>query len=188
MLISTWHGGDVDDTAGFLDLPDVYIAQADVLDETLVSQRDQRPDARRERRPRIARMKLIEMETGHVKCPPACLARGGQMARPSVGDPSSVGPRQAAFGGHENAGGIAAPRCDGASNEPLVVPDVVLVESVGVGRVDEANAGIERRMQHRDGTRVVAPGIGRKAHGAQAHQRATRNVAAHIRHLLTGGV
>jgi hypothetical protein len=54
---------DVGDAPRLFDLADRYIAQADRFNEPLVLQPRKRADARREWRPRIGRVKLVEVNT-----------------------------------------------------------------------------------------------------------------------------
>src|SRR5204862_3766616 len=56
------HGIDLDAAARFLDLSDGDVAQADRANETVALQPREGAHARRERRPRIGRMKLIEIQ------------------------------------------------------------------------------------------------------------------------------
>ena len=91
-------------------------------------QRRERADAGRERRARIGRVQLVEVDALDAERAPAGLARGEQMARAAVGDPAPVRPRQPALGGDADARSIAAPRRERAGDQPLVVPALGLVQ------------------------------------------------------------
>ena len=72
------------------------------------------------------------------------------LARPSA-IPASLGPRQAALGRDDDARAIAVPAGERAGDQPLVVAGARVVQAVRVGGVEERDAGIERRVQDRDG-------------------------------------
>ena len=114
-------------------------------------ERGERAHARRERRPRVGRVKLIQMNAFDAERTQARFARGAQMARPSVGHPLALRSRQATLGGNDDAGAVAAPCAERARNESLVVADVGVVQAICVSRIEERDAAVERGMQHTDG-------------------------------------
>jgi hypothetical protein len=61
---------------------------------------------------------------------------------------------------------VAGPTVGGSGDEPLVVPDVVVIAAVGVGGVDEGEAGLERGPQDRGGPILVPIGFRRELHAA----------------------
>ena len=150
------------------DLSDGHVAEPDRLDQAVALQRGQRADAGRERRARVGRMELIEMDAVDAERAPAGLARGGEMARASVGDPGAVRTRQAAFGRHPDARAVAVPAAERASDQALVVTGLAGIPAVGVRGVEEIDAGIEGRVQHGQRARLVAIALRGEAHAAHA--------------------
>ena len=63
---------------------------------------------------------------------------------------------------------------DRARNQPFVVPNIVSAVAIGVGRVKKCDAGIERGMQDRQRSIVVAIGLGRQTHAAERNARGWR--------------
>ncbi len=165
---------DLGDASGLFDLTDVHIAEANRLDVPVPFERRERADAGCERRSRIGGVQLVQVDALDAERPPARLAGCDEVSRPPVGCPPAVGPRESTFGGDSNARAIAGPGRDGASDQPLVVPDVVRIEAVGVGRVEEREAGIERRVQNAHRPRIIALAVGRQAHAANGKARAGR--------------
>ena len=157
--------------AGLLDLPNVHVAEPDELDAAISLERRERPDARCQRYPRVGSMKLIEVNAFDAERAAAGFACRDQVARPSVGDPSALRPRQATLGRDANAGSFAGPGCDRPRNQPFVVPRIVCAEAIGVRRVEECDAGIERGMQDCQRPIVVAIGLGRQTHAAERNAR-----------------
>jgi len=144
-------GRDRRDGARLLDLPDVDVAQANRLDEPVAPQCLERTGARRQRRARIGRVQLIEVDAIDAERPPARLARGDEMARTAIGDPASLRTSQTALGGDTDARAIAVPAAEGARNQPLVVSGVVRIEAVRIGGVEERHAGIQCRVKDAHG-------------------------------------
>ena len=129
-------------------------------------QRRQRAHARRQRHARIDDVELVEIDRVDAEGAATALARRGQVLGPAVGLPAAVRPREAALGGHGEARAIAGPAADRPREQPLVVAEVVVGPAVGVGGVEEGDAGVERGVQHRYGSLVVAIRVGRQAHAA----------------------
>ena len=96
-------GGNLGDAPRLLDLSDVHIAETDRLDQAVAFQRGERPDAGRERRSRVGRMELIEMDAIDAERAPAGLARGDEMTRPPVRDPAALRTCETALGRHQDA-------------------------------------------------------------------------------------
>ena len=63
----------------------------------------ERAHARRQRRARIGRVQLIELDALDAEGPPARLARRREVARAAVGIPLAAGPGHAALGRHDDA-------------------------------------------------------------------------------------
>ena len=140
-------GINLGDSTGLLDLSDVHIAEPDEFDAAISLERCECSDARCQRYPRVGSVKLIEVNAFDAERAAAGFAGRDQVARPPVGDPSALRPRQATLGGDANAGSFAGPGCDRPRNQPFVVPRIVSAEAIGVCRVEECDAGIERGMQ-----------------------------------------
>ena len=165
------HGRNVGELPGFLDLADVDVAQSDAIDVAVALQRRQRADARGERRSRVRRVELVEVDALDAERPPARLAGLDQMARPSVRLPRAVRPRESALGGHTNARPVPVPRVECPGDETLVVSGLAFVEAVGVRRVEERDAGVEGRVQDGDAATLVTIGDRGQTHATHAHER-----------------
>ena len=163
------HRRDLRDSAGLLDLADVHVAEADTLDEPVVPERSERTHARRERRPRVGRVKLVQMNTVHAERAQAGFARGAQMPAPSVRYPLALRSSQASFGANHDAGAVAAPGGECPSDESFVMTGLGVVQAVGVGGVEERDAFVERGMQHLDGVCLVTLPAVRLPLGRQPH-------------------
>ena len=94
-----------------------------------------------------------------------------QVARAAVGDPAALGARQPALRRDDDPRAVAVPGCERPGDQPLVVAGLARVEAVGVGAVEEVDPRVEGRVQQRDGRRVVAVGLGRQPHAAEAEPR-----------------
>jgi hypothetical protein len=55
-----------------------------------------------------------------------------------------------------------------AASRRSFAPDVVGAQAVGVGRVDERHAGVERGVDRADRLLLVGPAVDRQRHGAEA--------------------
>ena len=163
------HGGDVGDAARLFDLPDGHVAESDVRDQALILQRGERADARGERRSRIGRVKLIEIDPLDLERAKAGFAGGAKVACAPVGDPFAIGPGQPALRGDADARPIASSRQPGGqrpARSAVRCDRLRRVPAIRVGRVEEGDAGVERRVQHLRSPRVVAFALGRQAHAA----------------------
>ena len=174
------NGRDRRDGARLFDLADGDVAQADRLDEPVASQLLERPDARRQRRARIGRVQLIELDALDAERLAACPAGVGEVARAAVRNPQAARTRHAALGRHDDGPAVAGPRAQRLSNQPLVVPHLGRVAGVRVGRVEQTDSSIERGMDHRDGSPVVAIGRGRQAHAAHPDAWQTGDLTRHV--------
>ena len=48
--------------------------------------------------------------------------------------------------------------------------DIILIPAVGIGRVEERDAGVERFKKHFDAARLVAVAFRRETHASEAYQ------------------
>ena len=160
------HGVDVGDAPRLLDLADGDVAQPDRLDQPCALQRRQRAHARRQRHAWIDGVELVEIDRVDAEGAATALARLGEVFGPAIGLPSAVRPRDAALGRDGETRAIAGPAPDRPRQQPLVVAEVLVRPAIRVGRVEEGDAGVQRRMQHRHGSLVVASRVGREAHAA----------------------
>ena len=156
---------------GFLDLADLDVAQSDAIDVAVALQRRQRADAGGQRRPRVWRVELVEVDALDAERSPARLAGLDQMARPSVRLPRAVRPCESALGGHTNARPVPVPRVECPGDETLVVSGLSLVQAVGVSSVEERHAGVQGRVQDGDAATLVAIGVRGQTHATHAHER-----------------
>ena len=92
-----------------------------------------------------------------------------QVRRGAVDGPRAVaGAQVAALGGDQHAGGVAAPARQRLRDQRLVVPDLVGVQVVGVGRVDQGDAGVERGVDGPDRAAAVGPPLDGHRHAAES--------------------
>ena len=115
-------------------------------------------------------MQLIELDAFNAERSPTGVARGCKVARAAIGHPVAAGPGQPSFRRHDDLGPIAAPRRECTGNQAFVVADVRSVNGVSVGRVEEAKAGVERGVDDAHRLVVVAIGLRRETHAADAAQ------------------
>ena len=91
-----------------------------------------------------------------------------EVRRVAVDGPRAVaGPPVSALGGDQHAGGVAAPGGQRLRDQRLVVADLVGVDVVGVGRVDQGDAGVERGDDGVDRAAAVGPALDRHRHAAE---------------------
>ena len=128
---------------------------ADLGDPAVALQRRESANAGRERHPRIGRVQLVEVDALDAESAPAGGARGGEVARPPVRNPAAAGAREPALGSNAHARGVARPARERAGDEPLVVAELAVARRVDVGGVEQGDAGVECRVQHGDGARLV---------------------------------
>jgi hypothetical protein len=97
------------------------------------------------------------------------VARLLEVLRPAVEAPALVRlAGVAALGGDQDVGRVAAEARDRARDERLVVPEVGVVPGVGVGGVDQRDAGLQRRVDGGDRLLLVRPARERHRHTAEA--------------------
>ena len=169
------HRGNVGDPSRLLDLSDGHVAEANVLDRPVALQRGERAHAGCERRSRVRRVKLIQMDPFDAEGAPAGLARGEEVTRAAVRDPVSLRAGQAAFRGDQDARAIAAPCGDRAGDEPFVVTGLARIPAIGVGGVEQVDAGVKGSVQHLDRARFVPIARRGKAHAAHGNERLWRH-------------
>jgi hypothetical protein len=73
-----------------------------------------------------------------------------------VGDPGAVGPAQAALGGDGN-GAAHAEFVESAADQAFVVAEVVVVDAIDVGGVDEIAAAVDESLDRGVSLRLVRP-------------------------------
>src|SRR5262245_7547451 len=98
------------------------------------------------------------------------------MPRASVSDPLASRPSPSALGGDDDARTIAVPAAQRVCNQALFVAGLPITEAVRVGRVEEGDTGVERRMEQLDRTRLVPIGLGRQTHATDSQ----RSLGSHI--------
>ena len=165
------HRSNVGDLPGLFDLRHVDVAQADLLDQSVASKSGQGSDARRQRRSGIGRMELIELDALDAESPAARFASGNERSCASVFDPVTLRSGQTAFRRDDDARAISGPGVEGGRDEPLVVAGLRGVPAVGVRRVEERNACIERGVQDRDAVGSIPVALGGKPHAAHSDAR-----------------
>ena len=104
--------------------------------------------------------------------------------------PGPAGADVAALGGDQHAVAAALERL---RDQPLVVADLVLAGAVGVGRVDQVDAGVERRVDDADPLRLVGAAGERERHRAEPDReylgvRQTATGGLRGRHVLNSSI
>ena len=112
-------------------------------------------------------MQLIQIQAFDAERGEAPLARVPQVLRATVRFPTSAWPGQPAFRGDADARAIARPRRERPGDQALVVAALVLVQAVRIGRVEELDAGVERRMEDGGRARVIAIGFRGEPHAPE---------------------
>jgi hypothetical protein len=157
-------GRDLGDAQRFLELAGRHVAEPDALHQPVATQGGQRAHAGGERHPRVRSVELVEVDALDPQRAQARLARAGQVPGPAVGDPAAVGAGQAALGRDPDARPVARPGRERPGDQPLVVARLALVERVRVGRVEERDPGVERRVERGQAARLVPAWIRGEAH------------------------
>src|SRR6185436_293425 len=121
---------DVRDASRVFDLADGDVAEADRFDPAVSLQARECTNAGRERSPRIRCMQLIKMKPVDTKRAATVFARTQQMLCATIRFPSSIRPRETAFGRDADKAAIAGPGGHGASNQPLVMTAFGVVPTV----------------------------------------------------------
>jgi hypothetical protein len=92
-----------------------------------------------------------------------------QVGGGAVDGPRAVtGTQVAALGRDQHAGGVAAPARQRLGDQRLVVADLVGVQVVGVGRIDQGHAGVERGVDRPDRAVGVGPSLDGHRHAAES--------------------
>ena len=141
------HGGDGRDVERLAQLAEGDVAQADLLDQPVALQRGQRAHAGGESRARIGRVELVQGDARDAQRLAAGRAGRGEVARAAVRDPAPARPREPALGRDAHARRVALPGGERPRDQALVVPDLARVPGVGIGGVEEGDAGVEGRVQ-----------------------------------------
>ena len=136
------HRLHVDDPLRPLDLRDRDIRQSDVLALSFALQRRECLDAFLQSDRRIDGVKLVEPNLFDCERSQTLLARFAYVLGRSIARPRTARATQSRFRADVNIIAIANDRGD----EALVVADVVVVEAVDVGGVDEVHAGVDHRL------------------------------------------
>ncbi len=158
---------DLDDPPRFFDLRHGDIAEADPLDQPLSLQRGKRADAGRKRHSGIGNVQLIELDACDSQRTATRFAGSGQMLGAAVRHPPPVRARQAALCRDDDLGTIARPCRQGASDQPLVMAALAVVQTVGVSGIEECDARVQRGVQHFNRSVLVARALGREAHAPE---------------------
>jgi hypothetical protein len=168
-LVLHRHEPSAEDLVREVDLGDVRVRDARELDDALVEQVADRAHGVRVRHARVGAVELVEAD--RVDAEPAGRGLHGllQVLGSAVLGPRAVARSQvAALRGDEHVGRVAAPRAERAGDELLVVADLVGVEVVRVGGVDEGHAGLEGGVDGRDRPGLVGPPLDRHRHAAES--------------------
>ena len=83
--------------------------------------------------------------------------------------PAAAGPGEAALGSDQDFVSRAVPAAERVGDQPLVVPEIGIVETVDVGGVDQAYAGVQRRADHLDAHLLGRSFLEGQVHAAVAH-------------------
>ena len=172
---------DAREAARLFNLGDSDVAQANRLDYTTSLQCREGADARRQWRPRVDGVQLIQIDRGDVERSAAAFAGGGQVPGAAVGFPAPVRTRQSALGCNRDARAIAVPRSQCLRDQPFVMADVAGVCAIDVGRVEQRHSGIKCRMQHANRALLVSIRIGRETHASDGD-----GPVVHAPAILTG--
>ena len=160
------HRRDPGDLPRLFDLSHGHVAEADRLDMAVALQRVQRANAGGQRNPRIRRMELVKVDAVNAERPAAGLARGRQVPRATVGGPPPFRPGQAAFRGDDARASDRPPRCRVRARSAARCVRSRSLLTVRVGGVEERDAGVERRVEHRDAPRPDSDRARGQAHAA----------------------
>ncbi len=95
-------------------------------------------------------MELVEGDLLDAERLERSVAGLAQLLRARVSIPAPGGPDQAALGRDQDAFPLAAPLAQRPRDQPLVVADVILVQAVDIGGIDQGLAGIEGRVNDLD--------------------------------------
>src|SRR5438874_3323210 len=177
----------VEDLDRHPDLTDIRVGDAGQLHLALVLQLLQRAHGVLVGHRGVGPVELVEPDRIDTERFEAGVARVPQVLGSTVELPRPVArPVVPALGGDEHGAGVAGPRRERLGDEALVMAGLVEIHAVGVGRVDQRGARVERGVDRPDGLRLVGPALERHGHGAQAdgaHLSPRDRPSVHDRHL-----
>ena len=118
---------------------------------------------------RVGPVELVEPDGVDAEAAQGRLAGLPQVVRRAVEGPAAVaGTQVAALGGDQHLGGVGAVGGQGPGDQGLVVADLVGADVVGVGGVDEGDAGVERGVDGGDGAGLLGSALDRHRHAAES--------------------
>src|SRR3954451_22859264 len=91
----------------------------------------------------------------------------------------------ATLGRHKHIGRVMVVTVQGLSDQLLVVSDLAGVTVIGVGRVDESNAGLERGMDRHYRPLPVRPPLDRHRHPAESDRREGMRAEVALLHVAS---
>ena len=71
------------------------------------------------------------------------------------------------------------PRRQGTRDHPFIVTTLIIVPAVGVGRIQQRDAGIQRRMEDRNRGGLVAIPLSREPHASQGQGPVVGHALSH---------
>src|SRR5688500_8360638 len=160
------YGGDRCDGRCELDLVYRDVREPDAKDLPLFPQTFERPNAVLERHAIVRRVELVQGDCLDVQRLQGTLACGSKVLRSPVRFPATARPSEPAFRCDEYRRAIPTPRRHGLSDQPFVVPYVVITQAIHVGRVDQRNTRVERRVDDALRLRFVRTSRDRQMHAA----------------------
>ncbi len=124
---------------------------------SVLSQLCQRAHAVHKRDPRVGRMQLVQIDAVYVQGSQRSLASCLQVVWPGVSLPSALGTRQAPFRRQHDAVARATPAPERLGEQPLIVPDVIVVEAVDVRCIQQHGATLQRAVNRPDALGLLGP-------------------------------
>ena len=116
----------------------------------------------------IRRVQLVEGDVVDAEGPEGAIAGLAQVLGAAVAVPAAARARHPALGRHQDPLAVTVPGPERAGDQPLVVPQLAVVEALGVRGVDERDAGIERGVNGADSLLLRRPVGDGKMHPAVA--------------------
>ena len=139
------------DCARRVDLANADVRQPDVSDLALLAEARERAHALRERHGGVGRVQLIDVDAAHPERAAGSARTPREVLGLRVAGPRAIGAPEAALCRDDD---LLLPPRKRARDESLVVADVVVVEAVDVGGVEERDA---RRRTPRAGRESSRP-------------------------------
>ena len=130
-----------------------------------VPQRGHRLQAAPERNRRVDRMKLIQVDPVDLQGLQRPLAGGADVNRRGIPDPGVAGSPQADLGSNADRVPVRAAH-ENPGQKPFVVAEVIVIEAIHIGRVDEGDADVEDLLDDARGGALVRPSRHRETHRA----------------------